>query len=144
VVSVRTDSYQDWELQDQGSIVAEEDQAPRNTLVRGSEATRWDLVIFPRGNIRGRTESWRSGSIVPGKAGAAVAELRWGRLKSESRIWHLTQTFTEGSTESSEFLGRSEYYRMYVCTEAEEIENLQQMQSMGRVLHLEEKLQGPS
>jgi hypothetical protein len=143
VVSVRTDSYQDWELQDQGSIVAEEDQAPRNTLVRGSEATRWDLVIFPRGNIRGRTESWRSGSIVPGKAGAAVAELRWGRLKSESRVW-VSQTFTEVSTESSEFLGRSEYYRMYVCTEAEEIENLQQMQSMGRVLHLEEKLQGPS
>lgn len=144
MVSVRTDSYQDWELQDQGSIVAEEDQAPRNTLVRGSEATRWDLVIFPRGNIRGRTESWRSGSIVPGKAGAAVAELRWGRLNSESRVWHLTQTFTGVSTESSEFLGRSEYYRMYVCTGAEEINNLQQMQSMGRVLHLEERLQGPS
>jgi hypothetical protein len=36
VVSVRTDSYQDWELQDRGSIAAEKDQAPRNTLVRGA------------------------------------------------------------------------------------------------------------
>jgi hypothetical protein len=144
VVSVRTDSYQDWELQDQGSIAAEEDQAPRNTLVRGSEATGRDLVIFPRGNIRGRTEPWRSGSIVPGKAGAPVAELRWGRLKSESRVWHLTQTFTEISNGRSEFFGRGEYYRMYVCTEAEEIENLQQTQSTGRLLHLEERLQGLS
>lgn len=109
MVSVRTDSYQDWNLQDQGSIAAEEDQAPRNTLVTGSEATRRDLVIIPRSNIRGRTEPWRSGLIVPGKAGAAVAELRWGRLKSESRVWHLVQTFTEVSTERSEFLGRGEY-----------------------------------
>ena len=82
--------------------------------------------------------------IVPGQAGAAVAELRWGRLKSESRVWHLIQTFTEVSNERSEFLGRDEYYRMYACTEAEEIENLQETQSTGRVLHLEERLQGPS
>ncbi len=64
VVSVRTGFYQDWELQ--GSIAAEEDQAPRNTLVKGARPLDGTSLYFLEAIFGEDSEPWRSGLIVPG------------------------------------------------------------------------------